>query len=181
MAADLSLNIPDFRAGERTYQLLTQVAGRAGRGSSPGRVIIQTYNPNHYSIQLAQQQDFLAFYQQEAQYRQEMGYPPFSRLIYLRIEGNSSARTLQLAKALERLIARVLPREKRFQEQIEVLGPSMAPLARLKGKNRYQILLKGKKWSVLHDFTAQVLAQAEKEISFAGVKMAVDVDPVNML
>jgi primosomal protein N' (replication factor Y) len=181
LAADLSLNVPDFRAGERTYQLLTQVAGRAGRGSLPGKVIIQTYNPNQYSIQLAQQQDFLAFYQQEAQYRKELGYPPFTRLINLRMEGNSPTRILHLAKAMEQLIAGILPKEKKFQGQIEVLGPTMAPLARLKGKNRYQILLKGKRWSVLHAFTEKVLAQAEKEISFAGVKLIVDVDPVNML
>ena len=181
LAADLSLNVPDFRAGERTYQLLTQVAGRAGRGSLPGKVIIQTYNPNQYSIQLAQQQDFLAFYQQEAQYRKELGYPPFTRLINLRMEGNSPTRILHLAKAMEQLIAGILPKEKKFQGQIEVLGPTMAPLARLKGKNRYQILLKGKRWSVLHAFTEKVLAQAEKEISFAGVKLMVDVDPVNML
>jgi primosomal protein N' (replication factor Y) len=181
LAADLSLNLPDFRSAERTYQLLTQVAGRAGRGDLPGKVIVQTYHPEQYSIQLFQQQDFQAFYQKEAQYRRELGYPPFTRLINLRLEGNSPLRTLRLARAVERLISGILLKEKKFTEALEVLGPSAAPLARLKGKTRYQILLKGKKWSALHDFTAKVLAQAEKEISFAGVKLTVDVDPVNML
>ncbi len=181
LAADLSLNLPDFRSSERTFQLLTQVAGRAGRGPLPGKVIIQTYNPTQYSIQMVKQQDFRAFYDQESQYRKELSYPPFARLINLRLEGNSPARTLHVAKAMERVIAGVLRQEKKFQGMLEVLGPAAAPLARLKGKNRYQILLKGKKWSVLHDFTAWVLTQAEKGISFSGVKLIIDVDPVNML
>ncbi len=181
LAADLSLNLPDFRSSERTYQLLTQVAGRAGRGLLPGKVIIQTYNPNQYTLQMVRNQDFQAFYQQEAQYRKELGYPPFTRLINLRMEGNSPARTLNLAKAIEKLMAGILLREKKFTGVLEVLGPAPAPLSRLRGKSRYQILLKGKRWSVLHDFTEKVLTQAEQEISFAGVNLTVDVDPVNML
>jgi primosomal protein N' (replication factor Y) len=97
LAADLSLNIPDFRAGERTFQLLTQVAGRAGRGALAGKVIIQTYNPNHYSIQAAKNQDFHFFYQTEIQFRKEMSYPPFSRLVNIRLEGNSPGKTQQLS------------------------------------------------------------------------------------
>jgi primosomal protein N' (replication factor Y) len=181
LAADLSLNIPDFRASERTFQLLTQVAGRAGRGTLPGKVIIQTYNPHHYSIQMAQAQNFLDFYQQEARFRQEMAYPPFARLINLRLEGNSEARTSRVAKLMEGIAHRVLRQGKKFQEQVEVLGPAMAPLARLKGKCRHQMLLKGKRWSILHNFTEEVLQRAEEEISIPGVKWIVDVDPLNML
>jgi primosomal protein N' (replication factor Y) len=181
LAADLSLNIPDFRASERTFQLLTQVAGRAGRGVLPGRVIIQTYNPHHYSIQMAKVQDFLAFYQQEARFRQEMAYPPFARLINLRLKGNSEAKTSRVAKLMEEIARRVLRQGKKFQEQVEILGPTLAPLARLKGKCRHQMLLKGKRWSTLHDFTEEVLQKAEEEISIPGVNWTVDVDPVNML
>jgi len=181
LAADLSLNIPDFRAAERTFQLLTQVAGRAGRGSLPGKVIIQTYNPNHYAIQMAQKQDFLAFYQKEAQFRREMAYPPFTRLINLRLEGNSEVKTLKYAKSLEQIIHQVSGQEKRFPGEVEVLGPTMAPLAKLKGKCRCQILFKGMRWPILHDFTERVLKKAEEEISLPGVKLIVDVDPLNML
>lgn len=180
LAADLSLNFPDFRAGERTFQLLTQVAGRAGRSSWPGKVIIQTYNPSHYSIQMAKAQDFQSFYQIESQFREQMGYPPFRRLICLRLEGNSEAKTFQFAETIGAEAQALVKREKRFQEKVEILGPSPAPLARLKGKFRIQILLKGTRWDVLHDFAGMILAKAE-ERSVSGVKLTVDVDPVNML
>jgi primosomal protein N' (replication factor Y) len=180
LAADLSLNVPDFRASERTFQLLTQVAGRAGRGVLPGKVIIQTFNPNQHSVQMAQAQDFISFYQQEAKFREEMGYPPFSRLVYFRLEGNTEAKTLRYAKMVEQIVCRILQQNKKFQGQVEVLGPTPAPLARLKGKCRFQMLLKGKKWSILHQLTEQVLEKAE-EVSIPGVKLIVDVDPVNML
>lgn len=180
LAADLSLNIPDFRASERTFQLLTQVAGRAGRGSLPGKVIIQTFNPHHHSILMAQEQNFISFYQQEAEFRQEMAYPPFTRLVNLRLEGNAEAKTLRFAKMMEQIVSRILHQEKRFQGHVEVLGPTLAPLARLRGKCRCQMLLKGKKWSILHHFTEQVLEKAD-EVSIPGVNLFIDVDPVNML
>ena len=180
LAADLSLNIPDFRASERTFQLLTQVAGRAGRGSLPGKVIIQTFNPHHHSILMAQEQNFISFYQQEAEFRQEMAYPPFTRLVNFRLEGNAEAKTLRFAKMMEQIVSRILHQEKRFQGHVEVLGPTLAPLARLKGKCRCQMLLKGRKWSILHHFTEQILEKAD-EVSIPGVNLFIDVDPVNML
>ena len=181
LAADLSLNVPDFRASERTFQLLTQVSGRAGRGSLPGKVIIQTYNPNHYSIQMAQAQDYPAFYQQETYFRKEMDYPPFVRLINLRLEANSESRLLKYTQALDQLVQQMLKAEKKFMGQVEALGPSTAPLGRLRGKFRCQMLFKGKKWSSLHDFAEQLLQKIEAEISIPGVKLIVDVDPVYML
>jgi primosomal protein N' (replication factor Y) len=180
LAADLSLNIPDFRAAERTFQLLTQVAGRAGRGSLPGKVIIQTYNPQHYSIQMARTQNFGLFYQQEADFRKAMGYPPFSRLVNLRIDGNTENRVQEQAENLGQIASRFL-KDKRYSGQIEVLGPASAPLSRLKGKHRHQMLLKGKKWNLLHEFTDRILQKMEKDHPLAGVKLTVDVDPVNML
>jgi len=181
LAADHSLNIPDFRASERTFQLLTQAAGRAGRGSLPGEVILQTYNPQHYSIQMAREQDFVAFYTQEAKLREEMAYPPFSRLINLRLEGNSENQTLRCAREIGQIVNRVLGEGKKFRGNVEVLGPTMAPLARLRGKYRCQMLLKGGNWSLLHDVAERVLNRAEEEVSLQGVKLIVDVDPVNML
>jgi primosomal protein N' (replication factor Y) len=129
---------------------------------------------------MAQEQDFISFYQQEAKFREEMGYPPFARLINFRLEGNAEPKTLRYAKMMEQIVCRILQQNKKFQGQVEVLGPTPAPLARLKGKCRFQMLLKGKKWSILHHLTEQVLEKAE-EVSIPGVKLIIDVDPVNML
>jgi primosomal protein N' (replication factor Y) len=180
LAADLSLNIPDFRAGERTCQLLTQVAGRSGRGSLPGKVIIQTFNPQHYSIQTAKGQAFVPFYEQELNFRKETGYPPFTRLVNLRLEGNVEAQVKRQAGNMEKVVERFL-KDRRYSEQVEALGPAAAPLSRLKGKHRFQMLLKGKKWQLLHEFTERVLAGMEQAHPLPGVKLIVDVDPVNML
>ena len=100
ICADLSLSFPDFRAGERTFQLLAQVSGRAGRGNRPGRVILQTYNPEHFSIAAAGQQDFIAFYRQEIGYRKALNYPPFSRMIQLKISGRGAQLTENHARQL---------------------------------------------------------------------------------
>jgi primosomal protein N' (replication factor Y) len=181
LAADLSLNVPDFRAGERTFQLLTQVAGRAGRGDLPGKVFVQTFNPQHYCIQLAQGQDYDAFFRQEIQFRKEAGYPPFVRLVNLRLESNSESRLRKQAEALEKRIQKMLGGEKKFRDSVEILGPAMAPLAKLRGKHRCQMLFKARNRGPLHEFMARLLAAVEKEIPARGVKLIVDVDPVHML
>ena len=181
LAADLSLNVPDFRAGERTFQLLTQVAGRAGRGDLPGKVLIQSFTPQHYSIRMAQSQDYAAFYQQEIQFRREASYPPLVRLINLRLESNSESGLRKYAQALEARVQGILKREKKYRGEVDVLGPAMAPLARLKGKHRCQMLFKGRRWDSLHEFTERVIARIEEEIPGRGVKLTVDVDPVHML
>lgn len=180
LAADLSLNVPDFRASERTFQILTQVAGRAGRGDLPGKVIIQTYNPDHYSIAFAKNHDFIGFYKQEISFRKEMGYPPFKRLIHLRWEGNSLEKVQKYAQNLHALIIALKKNNSKYAEQIEVLGPAPAPLSRLRGKHRYHILLKGQNWSRLHNFCQEILQQQEK-VAISGVRLVVDVDPINML
>jgi primosomal protein N' (replication factor Y) len=110
-----------------------------------------------------------------------MAYPPFVRLINLRLEGNSESRLLKYAQALDQLVQQMLKAEKKFMGQVEALGPSMAPLGRLRGKFRCQMLFKGKKWSSLHDFAEELLQRIEAEISIPGVKLIVDVDPVYML
>jgi len=180
LAADLSLNIPDFRAAERTFQLLTQVAGRAGRGDIPGNVIVQTYNPLHYSIRLAQAQDFEGFYKEESQFREIMQYPPFARLINFRLEGNTPAAVERVAASLAHLF-RDLQRRKEFASGLEMLGPANCPLHRLKGRWRWQILLKGKGWGPLHAAAERLLTRAEEELSLSGVRLIIDVDPINML
>jgi primosomal protein N' (replication factor Y) (superfamily II helicase) len=176
VCADLSLNFPDFRAGERTFQLLAQVAGRAGRGRQPGRVILQTFNPDHFSILAAKQQDFKAFYNQEIGFRQTLAYPPFSRLIALRISGKDQQQTAAQAKDLGAHCRRLTAVDGPFHGRIHVLGPIEAPLSRIANRHRWQILIKGSSTADLHRFVHDLLGgpgvPARRQI-----KVIVDVDP----
>ena len=176
--ADLSLNLPDFRAVERTFQLLSQVAGRAGRGKEPGRVIIQTYAPDHYAFPHIISHDYKGLFASEIEFRRALNYPPFSRLAHLRIEGPQSQQIEAKAKMLgEELRAR---REGNglFREKIEILGPARAPIMKLRGRYRWQILLKGKSGSPLLAFAGQ--ARAIFPASRTD-RLYIDVDPYNML
>lgn len=176
ISADTSLNLPDFRAAERTFQLITQVAGRAGRGEGPGKVIIQTFNPDHYSINAARNHDMDSFYMEEAAFRKELGYPPFSRLINIRLRGNSERRTAEAAKILGKIgrdYATVL-------KGVSILGPSQAPIYRIRGKYRWQMLIKGRDSRALHSFARNVVSKARGS-DFKGVDLQIDVDPLSML
>jgi primosomal protein N' (replication factor Y) len=149
VSADVSLHLPDFRAGERTFQLLTQVAGRAGRagrgnGSRPelGRVVIQTYTPQHYAIEAAAQHDYESFFAQEIELRRRLGYPPFRRLARLVYSHTSSAYAYQEAARLVRVLSH--ERDTRGLPDLEVMGPSPAYVARLRGRYRWQVLVRGR-------------------------------------
>jgi primosomal protein N' (replication factor Y) len=182
IAADHSLNFPDFRAGERTFQLLTQVAGRCGRGQRPGVVIIQTYNPEHPSIRLAMSQNFFPFYEQEVSQRDELQYPPFHRMINLRIKGNNLSRTLEGATRLGKLSQELKKKEKIFKDAvIDILGPVEAPREKLKGKYRFQMLIKGPDYRILHAFTERIITRIIPNLKIPGVKITVDVDPIDLL
>jgi len=170
--ADATLNFPDFRSAERTFALLTQVAGRAGRGELPGRVIIQTRNPDHYALACAATHDYRSFYEQEAAFRRELGYPPFGHLVNLVLSGNNVD---QVAAAAQELAVVLL----QAAGEVEVLGPAPCPLAKLRGKSRVQILLKSPTRLPLRRLLAGLIT-ARKKIP-AGVALAVDVDPVDML
>jgi len=178
VGSDAGLGVPDFRASERTFQLLTQVAGRAGRGEKPGRVIIQTYAPNHYSIQLACKQDYEAFFEKEIEFRRELGYPPAGRLIQFRF---SSTNPKKLEEGMSRL-AKELPhgKNRKFLGELSLLGPSPSPLEKIRGRFRWQLLMKGKKVSQLQKGAYHLTHLCEK-IDLSGVKWAVDVDPIGML
>ena len=172
--ADAGLGMPDYKAGERTFQLLAQVTGRAGRGEQPGRVIVQTHQPGHYSIAAARDHDYPRFFAKEIGLRKALGYPPFSRLINLVLDGEQEetvqARALALAAK-----GKVLRRYKKTA----ILGPAPAPLARLRGRFRWQLLLKGPDLEELH---ALCLELEEEQARLAGaVHLSVDVDPENML
>lgn len=180
ICADTVLHFPDFRATERTFQLLTQAAGRAGRGEEAGRVIIQTFNPDHYGIQKAKDQDFLSFYQEEILHRQELGYPPFSRLANLRIHGHSLERTQAFAEHLGRVGARLIRKKRKFYGgHIDLLGPCSAPLSKVKGRHRWQLLVKSGRSERLHRFLNELVREAEGEA--VGVRVEVDVDPINLM
>src|SRR5690606_27138146 len=133
--ADIGLGLPDFRAGERTFQLLTQVAGRAGRGDAPGRVIVQTFHPEADPIVFASRHDPLGFAEREAARRRALGYPPFRRMLAVRVEGPSPAATQTAASTVGTILRRLAG------SRAQVLGPAPAPIARLRGKTRFQILV----------------------------------------
>jgi primosomal protein N' (replication factor Y) len=180
VCADLSLSFPDFRAGERTFQLLAQVAGRAGRGDAPGRVILQTYNPEHFSILSAQAQDFQSFYDREIGFRRALRYPPFSRLAQIKISGKNKeqteARALELGSLCKHLRA-----GKDFSKAIDVLGPIEAPLLKIAGRYRWQILLKAAGVQALHRFIRLLMSENPAVFNGSQPKVAIDVDPYDML
>jgi len=179
ICADTVLNFPDFRATEKTFQLLTQAAGRAGRGDVEGRVIIQTYNPDHYSIEMAKDHDFLNFYRREILYREELRYPPFSRLANFRVSGNRKDLTENFARRLGVVGAQVQKKQKIYRDHLDLLGPCSAPLARVKGKYRWQLLIKSDRTERLHRFIGELIGKMGKEAT--AVHMDVDVDPMNLM
>jgi primosomal protein N' (replication factor Y) len=181
ICADLSLSFPDFRAGEQTFQILAQVAGRAGRGGAAGRVILQTYTPEHFSIVAARQQDFDLFYRREIGYRRSLNYPPFARLAQLKISGRHKERTAESAAALGEICRRLSRRDEALARAIEVLGPIEAPLARIAGQYRWQILVKGLGAGPLRRFLRLLTTEPGRVLSPPQVRVAVDVDPVFML
>lgn len=181
ICADLSLSFPDFRAGERTFQLLAQVAGRAGRGDVPGRVVLQTYNPQHFSILAAKAQDFKTFYEQEIVFRKELNYPPFARIIQFQISGKDKIKTEKVASMLGDTCRRLHKGSKSFVRSVEILGPIASPLAKIAKKYRWQILLKGLGVRPLHEFVHQVMDNCRPLLNNRNVKVTVDVDPFSMM
>jgi primosomal protein N' (replication factor Y) len=177
VVADVGLHLPDFRAAERTFQLLTQVAGRTGRDAKPGRVIIQTFDPTHYAIRPVLNHDYERFYAEELAHRRALGYPPVGRLVRALITGPDEAETRDASIELARLVTSVGANEP--GDELEILGPAPAPLARLRGRYRYQLLVKGPAGSQLHS-AAETLAKATAGLP-SPLQASVDVDPVSML
>jgi primosomal protein N' (replication factor Y) len=174
ISADSSLSLPDFRAAERTFQLLTQVAGRAGRGDLPGRVLIQTYYPEHYAIQDAVRQDYPAFFERELHFRRMMQYPPFTSLANVIVRDTSLEKAIRWSRQLSEYFS---PQD---GKGVRILGPATAPLARLKKEHRFQFLLKSPKRSVLTKLLSGAMAYCEaKEIPQTAV--LVDMDPLSLL
>jgi primosomal protein N' (replication factor Y) len=173
---DMVLNLPDFRSTERTWALVTQLAGRAGRGDQPGRVVVQTHHPEHFVFSTLDDPE--AFLSHESRLRTVLGYPPFARLVLLRVEGTDRAATLEVVSGLGRALRRSLPPGR----VVDVLGPAPSPLARLVGRWRYQLILRGwetgpfRRWL---DAQARHFQTASKERR--GVRITVDVDPRSVM
>jgi len=177
ISADSTFNLPDFRAAERGFQLLTQVAGRAGRGEYAGRVLFQTYNPDFYALDSAREQDYQKFYNTEIKSRQEFIYPPFTRIIRVILSCDNNDRA---EKSIEEIAGRLaeLIDKYGFDEHLELLGPSSCVIERLNGLYRYQILLKNK----LHEKGHRFIAKFFQSIKLPkDIRMAIDVDPVDIL
>ncbi|MEM9074932.1 MAG: primosomal protein N' [Myxococcota bacterium] len=175
LLADQSLAFPDFRAGERTFQLLAQVAGRAGRGDRKGRVLFQTFQPQHSAIAAAATHDYEAFYAVEKAEREELAYPPFGRMIAVRVDAGDETRAKDTAESLAH-IARAHPAV--HEGVLLVQGPAPAPIARLRGRYRFRFLVRGPR-VVLRQVARAVAAQIDKGVSPA--RASVDVDPSSML
>jgi primosomal protein N' (replication factor Y) len=174
VSADSSLSLPDFRAAERTFQLLTQVAGRAGRGELAGRVFIQTFYPEHYAIEDAVRQDYVSFFERELHFRRMMAYPPFTSLANVIVRDTSLEKAIRWSRQLSEYFS---PHD---GEGIRILGPATAPLARLKKEHRFQFLLKSPKRSVLTKVLGRAIAYCDaKEIPQTAV--LVDMDPLSLL
>jgi len=170
--ADLALHLPDFRAGERTFQLLTQVAGRAGRGETPGQVFVQTYTPFSPSIQFARHHDFAGYFQQELEFRERCDFPPFKHAILITVRSAHEGRAKLSAETLRRRLKEALPKE-------FILGDATpAPLEKLQGQFRFHILLRGEAIMRLSRLVRETL---DKLPFPKDVTVTVDVDPYQLL
>jgi primosomal protein N' (replication factor Y) (superfamily II helicase) len=171
ISADVGLGLADFRAAERTFQLLTQVAGRAGRGEQPGEAVVQTLYPDHYSIQLACKQDYRAFFERELEFRKAMRYPPLVSII------NTVVRARTFSAAMDDAADIVQRVRERGGRDLRVLGPAPAPLGRLRGEYRAQLLIKGSNRKQMREALQAAIA-ARPEVAR---RTMVDVDPVSVL
>jgi primosomal protein N' (replication factor Y) len=174
ISADSSLSLPDFRAAERTFQLLTQVAGRAGRGELKGRVLIQTFYPEHYATQDAVKQDYASFFERETHFRRMMAYPPFTSLANIIVRDVSLEKAIRYSRQLSEYFS---PRD---NKGVRVLGPATAPLARLKKEHRFQFLLKSQKRTVLTKLLSGALVYCDAK-GIPQTAVLVDMDPLSLL
>jgi primosomal protein N' (replication factor Y) len=175
--ADLSLNFPEFTAAERTFQLLTQVAGRAGRGERRGEVLIQTLMPRHYSVRFAARHDYAGFYAHELGVRRELGFPPFSRLVLLRGQAVDEG---ELRDFLQRLAADLREKIKTrgWQRELEVLGPVPGAILRVKNRYRWYLLLRGRHRPRLHRLVSELRSGLRPP---RRLSLFIDVDPLSFV
>lgn len=177
LAADSLLNIGDFRASERTFQLITQVSGRAGRGKIPGRVIIQTYNDEDFSIIAACSNDYQSFYETEISLREKLEYPPFTNIAIMIISSTDDKAAYDVAIEVKNVIIN----EFKTNEDLHVLGPARSPLSKIKNKYRWRIVLKCSDKDRIISIFEHVSKTFEKKTGTNKVGISMDINPVNML
>jgi primosomal protein N' (replication factor Y) (superfamily II helicase) len=173
VSADVGLGMPDFRAAERTFQLLTQVAGRAGRGNVPGTVLVQTINPDHYAVRLAGAQDYQAFYEKELNFRRMMHYPPFSAMANVLVRSEKKEMAMRMSSELGLLLTPP-------PEKLRVMGPAEAPVPRLKNEYRYQFLIKAASRKSLNELLQRVRSFAIDH-KWSATALVIDVDPLTLM
>lgn len=178
ISADASFNLPDFRASERGFQLLTQVAGRAGRGEFSGKVLFQTYNPDFYALASAKEQNYNEFYETEIAARAEFDYPPYSQIIRLVLSSVNNFRAEKSAQEIAMRLCIMIEKYENLSERLEVLGPTPCVIERLNGQYRFQILIKNKLGEKGHQFVSSFL---NKITLPKDIKMVIDVDPLDIL
>jgi primosomal protein N' (replication factor Y) len=178
VSADATLVIPDFRAPERLFQLLTQVAGRAGRGPAAGEVFIQTFRPDHYSVNFAKHHDYAGFFHDELQRRQPLFYPPFTRLARLLLDSPDAQRVQTVSAWVETVLQRHIP----DKQHLAILGPAEAPVAKIHNRYRWHILLKATSSRLLHRCLHHALSEVSHDRQQnRGVRLTVDIDPLTFM
>jgi primosomal protein N' (replication factor Y) len=173
--ADMLLSLPDFRSSERAYSLLTQVAGRAGRGTTPGKVIIQTYNPSHYALNAVIRNERHPFYEREIRFRKKLNFPPFKRMLLILFQHKVQAQSLSIAEHFAYL-SREMAKGMEGTE-VDILGPAAAPLHKLKNYYRYHVLLKSTNPGKMRDIYRQVMEELPKQTRLSGTVIHLDMDP----
>jgi primosomal protein N' (replication factor Y) (superfamily II helicase) len=176
ISADTAMNMPDFRAAEKTFQILTQVSGRGGRGDFPGKVVVQTFNPAYNAIRRSKDHDYEGFYQDELPVRRSLSYPPFSRMMTLQMSSLNEEKGKESALRVAEY-ARLQCRGASPNAPIDIIGPAEAPIARIKGRYRWQLLLLGRESQALHVLVRDILSGAKQ----SGLDIKVDVDPMNFM
>ncbi len=174
LMADQTLSFPDFRCAERTFHLLSQMSGRAGRGDLPGKVFIQTFHPDHYCLKFVMQHDYIGFYEKEIRFRRFMHYPPFTSMACILVRDKSLDIAAKLIQSFAKLLAQFA------DSQMRVLGPTLSPLAKLKNEHRFQLIVKSKSRLKLKDVLRKCLEQGMTE-GLDLRKVHIDVDPVNIM
>ncbi|HEX3015024.1 MAG TPA: primosomal protein N' [Desulfobacteria bacterium] len=182
VSADVTLNMPDFRAKERTFQLITQVAGRAGRGVRPGDVVVQTFSPQDPSIKFAQTHDYQGFFTQEIGFRRALGYPPFNHILQAVLTSEAESSLIKCAQDLDGALRQEVAKlNQNARHHLEILGPAPCPLRKLNNRYRWQLIVKGKKVDELKAAMGYAVKQLYEFGTTGGLALSLDVDPIGMI